>query len=159
MRKLARLPFVAVVVAVGFCRVTAAEPGGLARSLYPLQALTCPEALLRGCCEKYCRKPQPCPPCFCHGCAKDDYCCKPCPCISNYHGGCAADCYGRKPCPELCRPLFADYFTCAGQSAGCTDSGTDCWSATPSTVLSDVAGGPTEGHDNSSASSTSAQQH
>jgi hypothetical protein len=158
MKKMARLPFVAVLVAVGFCGVTSAdESGSLARSIYPLQALTCPEALLRGCCDKYCPKPQPCLPCFCHGCAKDDYCCKPCPCILNYHGGCAADCYCRKPCPELCRPLFSDYSTCAGYGVGCTGMGTNPYTATPP-ALSEAAKDPIEGRDNSSVSSASLQQ-
>jgi len=160
MTKLARLSIVVVAVCLVLTPVaTADESDGVARSLYPLQALTCPEPLLRGCCDKYCPKAQPCVHCFCHGCEKDVYCYKPCPCVPTYHGGCTAGGYCPKPCPDPCRPLFADYFTCAGYGAGCTGSSTNVCKADPPTALFEAANDPTTGRDNSSVSSASAPQH
>ena len=88
--------------------------------IYPLWMLTCPEALLRGCCDTYCPKPQPRVPAFCRGCGCDTYCPKLCPLVPHYCGGCG-DRYCAKPCPELCRPIAADYFSCAAGSAGCVE--------------------------------------
>ena len=45
----------------------------------PNGVLVCPDALLRGCCDGYCSKIQPCIPCYRRGCGCDDYCCKPSP--------------------------------------------------------------------------------
>jgi hypothetical protein len=146
MKQPKQFSILAVVLYFGFFHVaTAGEPDRVARSLYPLQALTCPEHLLRGCCGHYCPKPLPYVPCFSYECGKDDYCCKPCPCVPLYHGDCSPDCYCRKPCPELCRPIAADYFTCAGWSAPCANPGA-CDSKTPlATTPAASAHRPTEG--------------
>jgi hypothetical protein len=94
------------------------EPASAAPAALPLQSLTCPDALLRRCCDCYCSKPQPSITCFCRGCCGFDYCRKPCPCVSCFHGGCG-ECYCRKACPDLCRPLAADYFfICVGSGDG-----------------------------------------
>jgi hypothetical protein len=109
-----------VVLASGArCALAADEPGDIQRALYPVHALTCPQYLLRGCCCNYCPKPLPCLHCFGHCCGPDDYCAKPYPCIWCYRGSCCGDCYCCKPCPDLCRPLAADYFTCAMGSDAC----------------------------------------
>jgi hypothetical protein len=81
------------------------------------------DALLRGCCDDYCRKLPPCVPDFCSACSPDDYCRKPCPYIPCYSVDTAAGCYCRKPWPDLCRPLFGDYYTCAGERAACAEVG------------------------------------
>jgi hypothetical protein len=124
MRQVLRTAFIVVALCSGLLRIaTAEEPLGVERSIYPVRALSCPDALLRGCCDIYCPKPLPCLTCICHGCCKDDYCDKPSPCVPCYRGCSVPDCYNRKPCPVLCRPLAADYFTCAVGSAGCADLG------------------------------------
>jgi hypothetical protein len=110
--------------AFAFCGVlvpaAAAEDAvDVPRSPYPLDALTCPDVLLRGCCNIYCSKPLPCIQPFCRSCCKDCYCDKPCPCIPVYCRGVSSYCYCCKPCPDLCRPIAADYFNCVERSAGC----------------------------------------
>jgi hypothetical protein len=89
-------------------------------SILPHTSLVCPDALLRACCDDYCPKRPPCIPCFNRCCGCDDYSGKPEPCIACYRGGCL-DCYCPKPCPNLCRPLVADYFTCAKGRAACAE--------------------------------------
>lgn len=89
--------------------------------IQPLRMLTCPTDLLRGCRDLYCPKPLPCPTPLCGECG-NDYCRKPCPSVRCFGGCRGADCYCRKPCPNLCRPLAADYFTCAEGSDGCAES-------------------------------------
>lgn len=79
--------------------------------LYPVNALTCPKALLRGCCVTYCPRPTPGIRCFCQACSPVTYCKKPCPLVPHYSGGCGIA-YCPKPCPDLCRPLAADAFAC-----------------------------------------------
>ena len=101
----------------------AEEPVGVERLVYPRQVLVCPDALLRSCCDIDCSKPLPCIPCLDYGCCKDDYCSKPCPCIPGFCQSCGPDCYCRKPCPNLCRPLAADYFSCAVSNAVCAGRG------------------------------------
>ena len=117
-----------------------------------LQSLTCPELLLRGCCDNYCPKPQPYITCFCHRCGTDDYCRKPYPCIVRFCGGCP-DCYTRKPYPDLCRPLASDYFTCAAGNAECAESG-DCLSDSHETCA-EFTTGPIEGTEVSSTCKSS----
>lgn len=116
-------------------RVTAAqEPVDANRSLFPFQALVCPDKLLRACCDFYCSKPQPC-----IGCSSsaygECYCGKPQPCIPCYGGGYAAHCYCPKPCPSLCRPIAADYFRCVDRDA-------DCMDCHPSRAHATCPGGP-----------------
>ncbi len=121
----------AVAHCMGLIGVAAAEESlGVERSISPMQALTCPSALLRGCRDIYCPKPLPCISRFCHGCGKDDYCGKPIPCVPCYRGCCRPECYFRKPGPDLCRPLAAEYYTCEAGTAGCRESGTDTENAT-----------------------------
>jgi hypothetical protein len=158
MIKRARLSFVVVGACLGLTLVaTANESDVVARSLYPSQAWTCPEALLRGCCDTYCPKPQPCISCFCRTCGVDVYCCKPCPCVPIYRACCGPDCFCRKPCPDLCRPLAADYFSCAGWCATCADSCVSPEKMALPTVPPTAAAGPTEGLGISSANSPAAQ--
>jgi hypothetical protein len=101
--------------------MSAEEPQVAPRSLYPLNSLVCPNAILRGCCCVYCPKPVPCVRYLCC-CCPNDYCSKPLPCLPCYLGGCC-DCYCRKPCPCLCRPIATDYFSC--------DAGSNCGTCTP----------------------------
>jgi hypothetical protein len=96
----------------------ATEPAAAPESIYPSQQLVCPTELLGGCCGVYCPKPMPCIRCF-FGCRCDDYCSKPIPCVPCYRESCTAYRYCGKPCPDLCRPLAADFFTCAGLNADC----------------------------------------
>jgi hypothetical protein len=122
VRKTRLIAILAATVCLGIVGVASAdEPTGVASSFNPLRSLTCPEALLRGCCDNYCPKPLPCVNYICCICGPDDYCGKPCPCVRCFWG-CCPDCYCRKPCPDLCRPLAADYFTCAGSSVRCAGS-------------------------------------
>jgi hypothetical protein len=100
---------------------TAQEPAAPPCSLYPLQKLVCPNDLLRACCDTYCRKPQPCIPCFCSGCG-NCYCSKPLPCIPCFDVGCTSHCYDEKPCPNLCQPIAADFYRCVSGRTGCTES-------------------------------------
>jgi hypothetical protein len=110
---------VALAACVAVARSAAAqEPVEPPQSLYPFQTLVCPDDLLRACCPIYCRKPQPCIPCFVNGCGVA-YCPKPLPCIPCFVGGCSADCYCPKPCPNLCRPIAADYYRCVEKGAEC----------------------------------------
>jgi hypothetical protein len=157
MTKLARLSVVVVGVYFGLTlAATASESDGAARSLYPSQALTCPEALLRGCCDAYCSKPQPCVSCFCRTCGVNGYCCKPCPCVPIYRTCCGPDCYCRKPFPDLCRPLWADYITCAGWGAACAHSCERPAKMAPPAIQPRAAV-PTEGSGISSANSPAVQ--
>ena len=96
---------------------TAQEPVETQGSSYPFQNFVCPDELLRACCPIYCRKPQPCIPCFVNGCGVA-YCPKPLPCIPCF-AGYSADCYCPKPCPNLCRPIAADYYRCVEKRAEC----------------------------------------
>ena len=100
------------------------EPAAVERRIYPLQAMTCPDALLRGCCDDLLPKAacRALPASVVHA-VEDDYCRKPCPCVPCFRGCCTTDCYCRKPCPDLCRPLAADYFTCASRGAACGEFG------------------------------------
>ncbi len=140
MRQVLRTASIAAVFYIGLLRIAAAdELFGVERSICPVQALTCPEALLRRCCDIYCPKPLPCLTRICHGCGKDDYCGKPRPCVPCFRGCCPTDCYCRKPCPDLCRPLAADYFICDAGSVGSAESGAYGSSAALSTAASDVA--------------------
>lgn len=107
---------VAVCIALGQYAV-ADERNGKSNSLFPLQVLTCPDALLRTCCPLYSAKPLPHVHSFCRACCPNTYSKKPCPCVRCYPGSCRADCYSPKPCPDLCRPLAADNFIRAGKSA------------------------------------------
>jgi hypothetical protein len=114
---------IAVILCGLFVKFAAAQEAAVPQSIYPLHALTCPDALLRGCCNIYCPKPTPCIKPFCHGCCKDCYCSKPFPCTPCYCRAGTSYCYCNKPCPDLCRPIASDYFTCVEKSAGCTPSG------------------------------------
>jgi hypothetical protein len=119
----------------------AEEPASVERPLHPVQALTCPECLLRGCCDTHYPKPLPCLHCLGHWCGPDDYCSKPCPSIWCYHRFCRTDSYCRKPCPALCRPIAGDYFTCAEGSAACAESAAQgANSLVPSTPLQSGGG-------------------
>jgi hypothetical protein len=86
---------------------------------HPLQAWSCPSALLSGCCDDYDAKPLPCPRDLCYGCRQDDYCMKPFPWIPCFPGCRLADCYCSKPCPELCRPLSPHFFSCDAGGTCC----------------------------------------
>jgi hypothetical protein len=131
---------IAAIFAIALCGVAAAqEAAGVDRNVYPRQALTCPDALLRGCCDIYCPKPIPCVSCFSFGCGKDDYCRKPYPCIPCLNTWCTSGCYCKKPFPDLCRPLAADYFICAGWGTACGEPNASCAIAVPSDALSEVA--------------------
>jgi hypothetical protein len=122
----------------------AADQTGVAKSsLYPVHALTCPEALLRGCCGVYYPKPLPCMTGFCRGCRPDNYCPKECPSVSCFRGRCGFT-YCPKPCPDLCRPLAADFFVCVPRSQRCP-SPAPCASATPSSPDSPVVDSPDGG--------------
>jgi hypothetical protein len=110
--------FIAICLGVATIS-TAQQPATVDTCIYPYQALTCPTALLRGCCDDYCRKSMPCITDFCAAQCPNDYCRKPFPCIPCYPGACDPGCYCRKPWPDLCRPLAADYFTCCGWNANC----------------------------------------
>jgi hypothetical protein len=99
------------------CFIAAEEPS----AWYPLQAWTCPTALLGGCCDDYCSKPLPCARDLCFGCGADDYCMKPFPCIECFPGCRVADCYCSKPYPEMCRPLSPHFFSCASGGTRCAD--------------------------------------
>lgn len=118
-----RTSFQFVGCAIAFCNVigfaAAEESDNVPRSIYPVNALTCPNSLLRACCDIYCPKPLPCIKPFCRGCRKDDYCSKPCPRIECYCRTCSSNCYCGKPCPDLCRPIAADYFVCVKRCSGC----------------------------------------
>jgi hypothetical protein len=104
------------------------------RAFYPFQTMVCPDALLRACCDYYCRKPLPCIPCFVNGCGVA-YCPKPLPCIPCYVGGCTADCYCPKPFPNLCRPIMSDYFRCVSERDKCTHAEqNDAYAHGPSAV-------------------------
>jgi hypothetical protein len=111
-------------------RLSAADPAsGVTPSLYSIRALTCPEALLRGCCGVYRPKPTPCIDGFCRGSGPYTYCGKPCPFAPCFRGGCGVT-YCPKPCPDLCRPLASDFFICVQSSSGgtgrATGSNTSC---------------------------------
>jgi len=111
-----------LITACGIALISrAAEPVASAGLQDANLVLVCPETLLRGCCDGYCSKTQPCVPCYRRGCGCDDYCCKPSPCIPCYRGSCVAYCYCPKPCPDLCRPLVADFFSCAAPNAPCEE--------------------------------------
>jgi hypothetical protein len=132
----------AVLITLTIClsgtrRLSAGDSGGVDSSRYPIHALTCPDALLRGCCGVYCPKPTPCITGFCRGCGPSLYCPKPCPFIPCFWGGCGVA-YCPKPCPDLCRPLAADFFVCVPSSGGGTGPAA-CSSATPSSPESSVA--------------------
>jgi hypothetical protein len=103
------------------CFLAAQPPTDFGRSIYPDQAMVRPTELLRCCCDNYCRKTLPCITDFCAVRLPDNYCSKPCPCVPCYDAPCASECYCRKQCPDLCRPLAADYFSCATCSAGCAE--------------------------------------
>jgi hypothetical protein len=125
------------------------QPASAAPPNFALHSLSCPEALLRGCCSVYCPKPQPYIRCFYRDCATGDYCRKSCPCVPCF-SGCWPDCYFRKPFPELCRPIAADYFRCAESSAP-YDSSDACVSTAPlSTAPAAATVSPAEGADISS---------
>ena len=143
MRQVFLIASLAAILSIGLVRLSPAdEPSKVAPATLPVQALICPDALLRGCCDSYCPKPLPCITCFCRSCGTDDYCKKPCPWVPCFRGCCTGDCYCCKPCPDLCRPLAADYFTCAQRSAACAESGAFAPFSAQSAVNSDVANGP-----------------
>jgi hypothetical protein len=119
--RLASCCIVAMVVFAFRC-AAAEQPAPTGPSLYLQQRLTCPDALLRGCCCLYCPKPMPCVHHWCGCNGPDDYCRKLCPCVPCYHGCSEANCYCRKPMPCLCRPLGSDYYTCVAGSAACACS-------------------------------------
>ena len=139
------LPFVGSVAMLFIALsglAAAEESAGEQRPIQSPSTATCPNALLRACCDVYCPKPQPCISSLHVVCGKDDYCRKPCPCVRCLGGCCATDSYCRKPCPNLCRPLVAEFFTCAScgdEYAGSTDCGRV---TTSSTALPNFA----EGH-------------
>jgi hypothetical protein len=119
------IQFASCVIAVCTVLVSfaaAQESDAVFPSIYPVNDLTCPNTLLRGCCPIYCPKPMPCIEAFCRGCRKDDYCSKPCSCIPCYCRTGTSYCYCGKPCPDLCRPIAADYFQCVKRCAGCADA-------------------------------------
>ncbi len=123
MRQAILTAFLATIFNCGLTRIAPAdEPTSVTPKTLPLRALTCPETLLRGCCDTYCPKPLPCVKCFYRDCGPDDYCEKPCPGALCFRGCCTADRYCCKPCPDLCRPLAADYFSCVQRSAACAES-------------------------------------
>jgi hypothetical protein len=123
MRRAAFLAFIAMAACVGMVHVAVGQqPNGGTTLFYPSQQLTSPEVLLHGCCDDYCRKPMPCLNDFCATPLGDVYCRKPCPCVPCFPSYCGHDCYCRKPYPDLCRPLAADFFTCARPEAGSFDA-------------------------------------
>ncbi len=113
----------------------------VASSLYPVHALTCPDALLRGCCGNYCPKPTPCIYCLCHGCGPDHYCRKPCPTIRCFQHGCGVG-YCAKPCPDLCRPLAGDFFICV---PGCCGGAARPKATEPAVSMPETAAANTNG--------------
>jgi hypothetical protein len=73
MRVILLIASLAATFCVGLFRMASAdEPTGVAPTIYPLPALTCPDALLRGCCDAYCPKPLPCIRGLCLGRGPDD---------------------------------------------------------------------------------------
>jgi hypothetical protein len=124
MRQLFRATSIVVVLCGIFVHLASAQdPAAEPRRIYPLQALTCPNTLLRGCCRVYCPKPIPCIKAFCRDCCKDGFCSKPCPCIPCFDRAGTSYCYCNKPCPDLCRPIASDYFTCVEKNTGCAAIG------------------------------------
>jgi hypothetical protein len=87
------------------------EPSRGISSLLPSGLLTCPDVLLRSCCNNYCPKPLPCSGAHFFGCG-ECYCGKPCPSPKCFPNDRSCMDYCRKPCPDLCRPLSADFFQC-----------------------------------------------
>jgi hypothetical protein len=100
-------------------RALAERTAGAVRSADRTPKWVYPQTLLHGCCPIYCPKPLPHLPCWCYGCGCDDYCGKQRPNVPCYRGGCC-DYYCPKPYPCLCRPLAADFYTCAEESTNCT---------------------------------------
>jgi hypothetical protein len=98
----------------GTVRNSAAQPPALqAWEDFSSQPLTIPTALLRACCDDYCRKPQPCISGVCTPWCPHTYCRKPCPSLPFFSIHTERDCFCRKPLPDVCRPLAVDHFTCA----------------------------------------------
>ena len=140
MRQVILTASFAAAMSIGLVRLALAdEPASVAPATLPLQALTCPGVLLRGCCDIYCPKPLPCFACYCRDCGTDDYCEKPCPWVPCFRGCGTGYCYCCKPCPDLCRPLAADYFTCAQRSAACACSGELAPSSAQPAVQTEIA--------------------
>jgi hypothetical protein len=157
MRQVILTASLAATLCIGLVRLAPADdPASIAPADLPLRALICPDALLRGCCDTYCPKPLPCITRFRRGCGTDDYCKKPCPWVSCIHG-CCADCYCCKPCPDLCRPMAADYFTCAERSAACAKSGAFASKSAQSAAFSEVANSRIERAEVSPVSATPGQ--
>jgi hypothetical protein len=92
----------------------------------------CPQ---KYCCDDYCQKPLPCPPCT--DCRRlcDDYCQKPLPCPPCVECRCLCDDYCQKPLPCLgCRSIEYDVcipyrpgYGCCGD--GCGKAGCGCGDA------------------------------
>jgi hypothetical protein len=121
MRQIA-IALISAQLYLGLARIASCdEPASGAPTILPLQSLTCPEALIKGCCDTYCPKPQPCITCYCPTYGANCYCRKPCPCVTCFRAVCGL-CYCPKPCPNLCRPLAADFFTCAEGRPGCAQA-------------------------------------
>lgn len=124
-------------------RLAAEHTSGTMPLLHSFQALTCPDTLLRGCCDAYFPKSMPCITNICCGSGPDAFCRKPCPFVSRFSGGCG-DAYCPKPCPDLCRPLFADLFVCVPSSPGVRRSAVDPANSTAFTSQSIDSNSPTD---------------
>jgi hypothetical protein len=141
MRSVFAASMALTVFCSGALQVPAADQTSGVASLFPSNALTCPDALLRGCCGNYCPKPTPCISGFGKSCCPDVYCPKPCPFIPCIRSGCGVT-YCPKPCPDLCRPLAADFFVCVPDD-GCSAGAARCASrAILSTSESTIADSP-----------------
>jgi hypothetical protein len=124
MRRATLQAVLAATASIGLARIAHAQDAShLATPFFPSHEMTCPQALLHGCCDNYCRKPMPCLHTFCVTPTGDTYCAKPCPCVPCFPSYCGCDCYCRKPFPDLCRPLAADFFVCPDPCAANAGSG------------------------------------
>lgn len=134
---------IGLVVGLCWAHVAAAESTTDERSNAELpDKYVCSSALLSGCPGNYCAKPMPCIKAYCPGCGDDDYCCKPMPGVQSFCGPWRCDRYCPRPFPCLCRPLAADFYTCATGRPGCCCSKQACTTAADTCPIPPVVDSP-----------------